>query len=57
MKTKLEEVHAVLKELQKDLPDQMQAFNNFLKASEKPSVLGYWAFWKKQWRISVKAGI
>ena len=40
MKTKLEEVHAVIKELQKDLPDQMQAFNNFLKASEKPSVLG-----------------
>jgi len=39
MKTKLEEVHETMKDLQKELPDQMRAFQNFLAATEKPSIL------------------
>jgi AhpD family alkylhydroperoxidase len=39
MKHKLEQVQELMKDLQKELPEQMHAFQNFLQASEKPSVL------------------
>ena len=39
MKTKLEEINELIKDLQKELPDQIQAFQNFLAATEKPSIL------------------
>lgn len=39
MKNKLLEVQNVISDLKKDLPEQMAAFQNFLAASEKPSVL------------------
>ncbi len=39
MKNKLEEIQNVISDLRKELPEQMKAFQNFLAASEKPSVL------------------
>jgi AhpD family alkylhydroperoxidase len=39
MKEKLNEVHEIIRDLTKELPEQMRAFQNFLAASEKPSVL------------------
>jgi len=39
MKHKLEEVNEVIHNLPKELPEQMHAFQKFLAATEKPSVL------------------
>ena len=39
MKNKLEEVNDVIHDLQRELPEQMHAFQKFLTATEKPSVL------------------
>ena len=39
MKDKLNQVFDIIAELNKELPDQMTAFQNFLAASERPSVL------------------
>lgn len=39
MKIKLEQVQHVISDLKKELPEQMTAFQKFLAASEKPSVL------------------
>jgi AhpD family alkylhydroperoxidase len=39
MKNKLEQVQRIITDLKKELPEQMTAFQNFLAASERPSVL------------------
>ena len=39
MKNKLDQVFEVISELSKELPDQMTAFQKFLSAAERPSVL------------------
>ena len=39
MKTKLEQIQNVISDLKKELPEQMTAFQKFIAASEKPSVL------------------
>ena len=39
MKEKLNQVHEIISDLHKELPEQMTAFQNFLVASEKPSIL------------------
>jgi AhpD family alkylhydroperoxidase len=39
MKQKLDQVNKVIQDLHKELPEQMGAFQKFLAATEKPSVL------------------
>jgi len=39
LKNKLEQIQHIITDLKKELPEQMAAFQNFLAASERPSVL------------------